>query len=96
MKEVSLVETVLTSFKSFPDNKTVKCLCCSVLITFARFRRIPSNLLIVDSCIEEARKFGVLEVMMESVEKEDDSKTTSLELAVMSAFGVNGIYFTHV
>lgn len=96
MKEVSLVETVLTSFKSFPDNKTVKCLCCSVLITFARFRRIPSLLLNVDSCIEEARKFGILGIMMESIEKEDDSKTTSLELAVMSAFGVNGIYFIHI
>ena len=93
IQNLPIVETVLLSFKNFPDHKLVKILSCSVLITFARFRKIHLVLLKIEKCIDEAKKLGIIEMMSKWIQKEEDSKVVSLELAVMSAFGINGLTY---
>ena len=48
--------------------------------------------LCVDHCIEDAKKFGVIEKMAECLHFEENPEVVAMEIAVISAFGVYGSF----
>lgn len=49
--------------------------------------------LCVDHCIEDAKKFGVIEKMVECLQSEDNPEVVAMEIAVISAFGIYGSFY---
>lgn len=92
IQSLPLVETVLTTFNYFQNNSNVKLLCCSVLISFSQFSMVLFFSLCVDHCIEDAKKFGVIEKMVECLHFEENPEVVAMEIAVISAFGVYGSF----
>lgn len=84
-----IVETVLLSLKTFSKNDIIKKLGYSVLIAFSHLSKDLLCFLNLGSCIEDAEKFGLIQNVSQGIALETDPKVISLELAVISSYGVH-------
>ena len=92
IKDLPLIETLIASFRYAPNNLTVKLLCCNALICCAKFGATPFFLVSsLDFCWEKAKTYGLIESVANDISAETDKQLLVMELAILAAYGVNGV-----